>query len=153
MTEYTTYVAFDGSEFDDEDDCLAYERELKAEKYCKEIFFYDADCKPVPLDVEDLNDVYFVNIKTEKACQWFIDRSRDCGSTHPWTYDSKRKEEFPRIGFFWFDTNGDYWRHWQSEMKELHAIQSHFQLFEEAETEESHCWDERHIPSMFELNP
>ena len=131
MTEYTTYIAFDGEEFDDEDDCLAYERQLKADTYKNKIFFFNEKGKPVPLDVEDLDDVYFVNIKTEDATQWFVDRCHDSGSTHPWSYDSKRKEEFPLTGFFWFDTNGDYWRHWQSEMKELHAIQSYFELFGE----------------------
>ena len=40
MTEYTMYVAFDGSEFDDEDDCLAYERTMKAIDYEREIFLY-----------------------------------------------------------------------------------------------------------------
>ena len=150
MTEYTTYVAFDGSEFDDEDDCLAYERTMKATDYEGEIFFYDASLEPVPLHVEDLDDVYFVNIKTEKACQWFVDRCQDCGSTHPWSYDSHRREEFPMTGFFWFDTHDDTWHHWQTENKRLNEIRDHFQLFEE---EEEHCWDERHVPSQFELNP
>ena len=131
MTEYTTYVAFDGSEFDDEDDCLAYERTMKATDYEKEIFFYNVNREPVPLHVEDLNDVYFVNIKTEKACQWFVDRSQDCGSTHPWSYDSHRKNDFPMTGFFWFDTNDDTWHHWKTEFEKLNEIRDHFQLFEE----------------------
>ena len=130
MTEYTTYVAFDGSEFDDEDDCLAYERTMRATDYEGELFFYDSNRKPLPLDVEDLDNVYFVNILTEKASAWFLDRCRDCGSTHPWIYDSHRKEEFPKTGFFWYDDNGD-WRHWQTEMESLRAISDYFQLFEE----------------------
>ena len=131
MTEYTTYVAFDGSEFDDEDDCLAYERTIQATDYEGEIFFYDSYHKPLPLHTEDLDDVYFVNIRTEKACQWFVDRCRDCGSTNPWSYDPRRKEEFPLTGFFWYDTNGDYWRCWNTEIEKLNAIRDYFQLFEE----------------------
>lgn len=130
MTEYITYVAFDGSEFDDEDDCLAYERTMKATDYEDEIFFYDSNRKPVPLNVEDLDDVYFVNIETEKASKWFLDRCRDSGATHPWTYDARRAEPFPKTGFFWYDDNGD-WRHWQTEMESLRAIGDYFQLFEE----------------------
>lgn len=144
MTEYTTYIAFDGSEFDDEDDCLAYERTMKATDYEKEISFYGFDRKPIPLHVENLDDVYFVNIKTKKACQWFIDRCQDCGSIHPWSYDPHRKEEFPMTGFFWFDTSDDTWHHWQTEMEKLNEIRNYFQLFEEEE--EEHCWDERYAP-------
>jgi hypothetical protein len=131
MTEYTTYVAFDGSEFDDEDDCLAYERTMKATDYEKEIFFYGINREPVPLNVEDLDDVYFVNIKTEKAKEWFVDRCYDSGSVHPWSYDPYRREEFPMTGFFWFDTYDDTWHHWQTEIERLNAIRDYFQLFEE----------------------
>ena len=129
MTEYTTYVAFDGSEFDDEDDCLAYERTMQATDYEDEIFFYDNNRKPVPLNVEDLDDVYFVNIETEKAREWFIDRCRNCGSTHPWSYNPHREEEFPLTGFFYY--SDEEWHHWQTEMERLRAIGDYFQIFEE----------------------
>ena len=129
MTEYTTYVAFDGEEFDDEDDCLAYERKLQATNFKGEIFFYDINRKPVPLDIGDLDDVYFVNIETERACQWFVDRCHDCGSTHPWSYNPYRKEEFPLTGFFYY--SDEEWHHWQTEIEKLNAIRDYFQLFEE----------------------
>lgn len=129
MTEYTTYVAFDGSEFDDEDDCLAYERTMQATDYEDEIFFYDNNRKPIPLNVEDLDDIYFVNILAEKACQWFVDRCQDCGSTHPWSYNPYRKEEFPLTGFFYY--SDEEWHHWQTEIERLRAISDYFQLFEE----------------------
>lgn len=130
MTEYTTYVAFDGVEFEDEDDCRAYERKLQAVDYEGEIFFYDINRKPISLHVEDLDDVYFVNIETEKAFKWFLDRCVDGGATHPWYYNARRTEPFPKTGFFWYDDNGD-WHHWQTEMESLRAIGDYFQLFEE----------------------
>ena len=129
MTEYTTYVAFDGTEFDDEDDCLAYERTIQATDYEGEIFFYDINRKPIPLHTEDLEDVYFVNIETEKACQWFVDRCGDCGATHPWSYNPYRKEELPMTGFFYY--SDEEWHHWQTEIEKLNAIRDYFQLFEE----------------------
>lgn len=131
MTEYTIYIAFDGEEFDDEDDCRAYERKLEASNFEKDISFYGVERKPIPLDVGDLDDVYFVNIKTEEACQWFVNRCCDCGSRHPWSYEPHRKEGFPLTGFFWYDTNDDCWRRWQTEIERLNAIRDHFQLFEE----------------------
>ena len=150
MTEYTTYVAFDGSEFDDEDDCVAYERKLQAVDYEGEIFFYDINRKPIPLYVEDLDDVYFINIKTKKAGRWFIDRCDDYGLRHLGNYDLRREKELLMTGFFWFSIDDSDWHHWQTEMESLRAIGDYFQLFEE---EEEHCWDERHVPSQFELNP
>ena len=115
MTEYITYIAFDGEVFDDEDECVAYERKLNADAYKDEIFFYGINRQPIPLDVGDLDDVYFVNIKTENACQWFVDRCQDCGTMHPWNYDPCCKERFPLTGFFYYTDGG--WHHWKTEIE------------------------------------
>lgn len=128
MTEYTKYVAFDGEEFDNECDCLAYERKMQAINFEGEIFFYDINGKPIPLYTEDLNKIFFIDIKTEKACQWFIDSCDKCGSRHPWNYDPDREEDFPMTGFFWFDTDNYIWHHWQIENKKLNEIRDYFQL-------------------------
>ena len=131
MTKYTTYIAFDGEEFDDEDDCLAYERKLQATNFEGEIFLYNINREPIPLDIEDLDDVYFVNIETERAREWFIGRCWDCDSVHPWSECYNREEEFPLTGFFWFDTNNNTWHCWQTDIEKLNAIRDYFQLFEE----------------------
>ena len=52
MTEYITYVAFDGTEFDDEDDCVAYERRMKATDYEGEIFFQLINISPYPIQLQ-----------------------------------------------------------------------------------------------------
>ena len=131
MTEYTMYVAFDGEEFYDECDCLAYERKMQATNFEGEIFFYGADRKPIPLDIADLDDVYFVNIKTEKACRWSIDRCEDCVLTHPWSNSSNRKNVLPMTGFFWFNIDNNTWHRWQTENENLNEIQDYFQLKED----------------------
>ena len=60
----TIYIADDGKEFDDEDDCKDYEGTQRL-KNSKGIKFYNEDLELIT-DTRGLDDVYYAFVKTDK---------------------------------------------------------------------------------------
>ena len=64
------YRAFDGKEFEEEDDCLYYEREIIANKYKNDIIGLDDNLEEINLfdGIENFfQKSYFILIKTNEA--------------------------------------------------------------------------------------
>lgn len=110
---YTVYVAFDGEEFDFEDDCLNYERSFWGKNVEGQIFFYNRDFSKLPLT--EVEEVIYVHILTEEASKWFKKQSDYVGAQHPW----ESNPSFPLTGIFYYDVNINDWRELESEYKEL----------------------------------
>lgn len=76
MEVKTTYIANDGTEFEDREECLAYETSLTSE--CNFIQLYDHDGEPIkwnPDNYDDMwNRLYFIVIephREEEAEEWW----------------------------------------------------------------------------------
>ena len=53
MEKIVKYVAFDGMEFNNEEDCANYELEIKAKDYIKYFTLYSYDRKPIKFCADD----------------------------------------------------------------------------------------------------
>ena len=72
MTEKILYIADDGAEFENEEECLSYEKTLKFDFIKDDITFWDEHFKKLSIDEVDLADkVFYVKIDTEMAYNWF----------------------------------------------------------------------------------
>lgn len=122
MTEITKYIADDGKEFDDEDDCLDYERGIKIkdiygfktyDQYGKEIFPKDY--------ISDMNDfiydVYFIKVTNIKGWEEFENLCYDEFDTC--FYDGL--EEISETGLY-FKDDDSCWTNWDHEYEKLREI-------------------------------
>lgn len=72
MITKTTYIAFDGTEFSDKEECLAYEARLRSGKTC--VIFFNRFMQPIDQDnLEEIDDrsEYIYIIDAEMAEKYF----------------------------------------------------------------------------------
>ena len=121
MTEKTVYIAFDGKEFEDENECERYESKELKNKYGKDLLVYNEKNKLLPLDDDYrlCQDSAYVVCKSEEALN-FLNRTFNYNRTNKIYYEGN----FPAS--FYYDFNTDKWKEiehrikeWQDEIKEL----------------------------------
>ena len=72
MTEKITYIAFDGKEFADEDECLEYEAELNFGAFKGHVFLFDSERKPMPFSITNFEACFYVTINDDRAAASFV---------------------------------------------------------------------------------
>jgi hypothetical protein len=113
------YIADDGTEFSTMEDCQEYERS-KGTGLEGQIFLYNGDFKLVnPFDSTP-DEIYYVNILTEEASEWFQAWCDDYSATSPWTMGMRDPIE-EHTGVFMYDEDKD-WVHLETEVARLHNI-------------------------------
>lgn len=105
MTEYTRYIADDGTEFDDYEECVDYEKKLEMDELKEEVIALDKDGKPVD-DFRDVDEIFYLCISSNDAAHQ-LDDLWDTG--WPWSSDSTRCVAFPKAGRFLYDIDADRW--------------------------------------------
>ena len=77
MQEVRYWLANDGTKFDDEYDCIRYERQKKLEKYKDDFIFYDEQKNIIFPEEANADQIFIVVIKTPDAAkyvgEWFED--------------------------------------------------------------------------------
>ena len=124
MKEIITYEAFDGTRFEDEDECVEYERQVQSEEFSGQIHFFNAFKKPLKLAC-DQDDVYYAIVKTTEAAEWWDDLCANEGLERPF----KKRAYAP--GLYWYDTYADTWKYLQEEIEKLQLMANEFQQFVE----------------------
>lgn len=120
MTEKIIFIADDGAEFEDEDECLNYEKTLGFDHIKDEIAFLDEHFKKLTIDEEDLSDkAFYVKIDSEKAYNWF--------NNLLWTegYETLDKcvSHRPKLtGLYFYDSYRDVWKQLEGELNDLYYI-------------------------------
>lgn len=71
MEKKIIYVADDGTEFEDDQECLAHERHLQVDALGDHLRLWDEDMKPLdPTEEDALTDAYFIYADTSEAREW-----------------------------------------------------------------------------------
>ena len=122
MTEVTKYIANDGKEFEDEDECLDYER-TSTMKAIKGVKFFSEDGKEITnySSLEDLLDLsYFIKITDKDDFDKFEELLYDELGCSYWAdgWDSLKDEK----GLFFYDEDRDSWISWEAEYDKLREI-------------------------------
>ena len=114
MKEKTVYIAFDGKEFDDYNECERYEIKELQNKYGKDLLVYDENGKLIALD----NDYWlshssaYIICKSEKALN-YLNKIFDYNGVNNVDYDGN----FPAS--FYYDFTTYEWKEIKSRIKEL----------------------------------
>lgn len=82
MTEKTTYIAFDGKEFEDENECEAYENKKVHTLYDKNLFVYDDEENKIDIynEYSTYYDSKFIVCKTKEAFDYVNEILKQHGS-------------------------------------------------------------------------
>lgn len=110
MTEKTTYIAFDGKEFEDYNECERYESKVMQEK----LLVYDDEGELLSLDSDyylSQNSAYVV-CKSEEALN-YLNKTFDYNKVNSIDYEGK----FPASFYYNFET--DEWEEITLHIKEL----------------------------------
>lgn len=133
MEKIITYVAFDGTQFDDEDECVEYEFLESAKEYTDSFTLYNEAREPIKISFNEdaLDETKFIIIKEAKAIffldEWMID---NCFyETISKVADRLNIESC--IGLWIWDDKEETWKHWETEMSKMRELGEYFQRFEE----------------------
>ena len=105
MIEYTKYIADDGTEFDDYEECQEYERKMELDELAEEVMALNRYGKPVD-NLRDTDSIFFLRIDSDEAAERLDNL---CNGGWPWSYGGIRCIEYPRAGQFFYDTDIDRW--------------------------------------------
>ena len=99
MTKKITYIAFDGSEFADEDECIDYENELNFRAFKDHVFLFDDERKLMPFSLANFEACFYVSINDDRAAASFVAAMEAEGYT-----------ELPRAkGVYEYNARKDEW--------------------------------------------
>lgn len=87
MEKIVKYIAFDGTEFDDDCECIQYELDLQVQQAGNELRMYDQDRNPT----DDPELCYYLFCATDNAAKVFMNLADSFGIFVPeeWDGDSK----------------------------------------------------------------
>lgn len=126
MREETIYIADDGTEFWDEDECQEYEEKQMYEMVCDTLKFYDISQKLIT-DAslsEALRNSYYIKVLDENA--WETLERITCNTG----YSSPIHNEIREMGTWYYDENYKTygkWFHLETEIKKLNKMVEGFE--------------------------
>lgn len=114
MTEKTIYIAFDGKEFEYENECKRYESKELQDKYGKDLLAYNDYGTLLPLDNDYRlsQDSAYVVCKSKEALN-YLNKIFNDNRTNNIDYNGN----FPASFYYNFET--DEWEEIESHIKEL----------------------------------
>nr|DAN14877.1 MAG TPA: hypothetical protein [Caudoviricetes sp.] len=114
MTEKTIYIAFDGKEFEDYNECERYESKELQDKYGKDLLTYNDYGTLLPLDNDYRlsQDSAYVVCKSKEALN-YLNKIFNDNRTNNIDYNGN----FPASFYYNFET--DEWEEIESHIKEL----------------------------------
>ena len=119
MREFHLYVANDGTEFEDEEECLAYETAQITKTLKGKVALLDADFKIIPLDIlEKWDRAYFIFVKDVSALH-------ELRNVWDWDLTGLCPPGFlfeDTAGLFAYDDGADDWYHMGTRLQGLQAI-------------------------------
>ena len=119
MRELHLYIAEDGTEFEDEQECLAYEAAQSAKTLKGKVVLLDADFKVIPLDnLADWERTFFIFTKDVSALH-------ELRAVWDWDLTGLCPPDLlfeDTAGLFAYDEENDTWYHMGTRLQELQAI-------------------------------
>ena len=119
MRELHLYVADDGTEFEDEEECLRYEAGCRAENLKGQVILLDVGFCPIPLsDLSQWEDAWFIYAKDVQSL-------RNLSDIWDWDLVGVSPPSFlfaDKSGLFAYDETIEEWYHMGTRLQGLQAI-------------------------------
>lgn len=110
------YRAFDGKEFEEEEQCEAYERIVTAPVECMSFKLYGADGDVVELLDEEYrinDDFYYIITHDETEAATLYDILHDAGISSPWDSRGWANGNPFEAGRYYYDTEDAKWKNFK----------------------------------------
>lgn len=118
MYEVTKYIADDGMEFEDEEECLEYEQRMALSCIKGQFLMLNDEFKEVENPICNFDEVTYIYVKTDYAAEKLHEVLTKEWNV-PWDYD-------PKTAGVWFKCDErDRWIHLDEERKRVKDIQDH----------------------------
>lgn len=120
------YFAEDGTEFNDYDECEAYERRLTKWSKITESKFYDADEKPMTADewLSSAEMCAYMEVATDEEAELIQEYCvSEVGLCHPWP----NRADIPTAGRYYYSHADDAWHNLDTEIAWLAQITKIFE--------------------------
>lgn len=118
MTEVHLYVADDGTEFEDEEECLRHEAGCRAFKLKGRVVLLDENFLPLLLtDLSQWENAWFIYAKDVQALQ-------DLSDVWDWDLTGMSPPRFlfeDKAGLFAYDENQDEWYHMGTRLQKIQS--------------------------------
>lgn len=109
MTEKITYIAFDGTEFTDEDECFEYETELNFGTFKGHVFLFNSVRQPMPFSLANFEACLYVSINDDSAAASFVA-----------AMEAEGYSELPRAkGIYEYNARRDRWENLHEKLADL----------------------------------
>lgn len=118
MIEKTTYIAFDGTEFEEEDECIEYEAAQEA-KRCRWTWFSDFSGTRLEPKLENVEDLMAFILTSEKEYVVMTNWIRKEG------IDMDGLWEYKGEGLYYYDDHG-IWKYWPEQVRHMIAFGAAF---------------------------
>lgn len=119
MTELHLYIAEDGTEFEDEQECLAYEAGYRAKELKGKVVLLDRQFKSIPLDnLAEWENTFFIFTKDVSALH-------ELRAVWDWDLTGLCPPGFlfeDTAGLFAYDEDNDTWYHMGTRLQTLQTI-------------------------------
>ena len=119
MTELHLYVADDGTEFEDEEDCLRHETGCRAQELKGQVALLDGNFRLLPLsDLSQWENAWFIYVKDIQAL-------RNLSDLWDWDLTGMRAPRFlfaDTPGLFAYDEIINEWYHIDTRLQEIQSI-------------------------------
>lgn len=127
MEEITIYRADDGTDFDDEYDCLYYEWSTRVEDGVRNLplKLLSENYNELSLrDTDSYNDCYFIFIGSEEAAE-FLSDIWDCDMVEVYAPRFLNRWGTDRCGLWAYDEEAEDWYHLGNKLAELQDMADH----------------------------
>ena len=127
MTEKITYVAIDGREFEDEQECIDYEKFLKRNNLCRSTTFLDEEFQIMDIKTLDPQQVYYIYVNSDDDKKFINDFFTENWRSSPFsTIYGQYTNLSEYSGWFYFDTNQDEWKHFETKIQIYKDMENNF---------------------------
>lgn len=107
MIERVSYIADDGTAFEDEDECIDYERGLMLKKYEHDIHMWNSEFQPIPItDSQALDKIYYLTCDTAGAVEVMDNWFENMGYSSPF---EDNKNFTAKVGHHYYYQDNDDW--------------------------------------------
>ena len=128
MTEKITYVAIDGREFEDEQECVDYEKSLKLNNLCRSATFLNVEFQIMDIKKTlDPQQVFYIYVNNDDDKEYINEYFNNECCSSPFSTDYGQYVDLSDYsGWFYFNTEKDEWQHFETEKKVFEDMENNF---------------------------
>ena len=127
MREKIIYVAIDGVEFDNEQECMKYEGSLRANSLSKTTLFLNEQFEIMNIQTLNPEQVFYIFVDNDDDKKAIDEYFTNHWCSSPFSEDYHQSVDLSKhSGWFYFDTKEDEWKHFETEVQVYKNMEGNF---------------------------